>query len=68
MPSATDWAMKIFKQPGGFLYYLTDALGNVRQLVDASRAVKLTERYEPYGSVLDGSGTASSAYAFTGEM
>ena len=29
-------------QPGGFLYHLTDALGSVRQLVNASGAVKLT--------------------------
>ena len=54
-------------QPGGFLYHLTDALGSVRQLVDASGAVKLAQSYEPYGRVLDTSGTASSAYEFDGE-
>jgi hypothetical protein len=33
------------------VYHLTDALGSVRQLVDASGTVKLAQSYEPYGSV-----------------
>jgi hypothetical protein len=54
-------------QPGGFLYHLGDALGSVRQLMDASGEVKLARSYEPYGSVLSSSGNGGSAFAFTGE-
>jgi hypothetical protein len=49
-------------------YLLPDGLGSVRQLVDASGNVKLTEAYEPYGSVLTSQGSATSAFGFTGEQ
>ena len=49
-------------------YLLPDGLGSVRQLVDASGNVKLTESYEPYGSVLTSQGSATSAFGFTGEQ
>ena len=39
------------QQPGGFVYHLPDALGSVRQLTNASRAVTLARSYEPYGNV-----------------
>jgi RHS repeat-associated protein len=43
-------------------------LGSVRQIVDANGNVTLAKSYEPYGSVLNSSGTASSMYGFTGEQ
>jgi RHS repeat-associated protein len=43
-------------------------LGSVRQLVDAGGNVKLTEAYEPYGSVLSSQGSATSAFGFIGEQ
>jgi RHS repeat-associated protein len=49
-------------------YLLPDGLGSVRQLADASGYVKLTEAYEPYGSVLSSQGSATSAFGFTGEQ
>jgi hypothetical protein len=41
-------------------YLLPDALGSVRQIADANGTVLLSESYEPYGSVLNSSGSASS--------
>jgi YD repeat-containing protein len=54
-------------------YYLTDALGSVRQMVDGSGEITLTKSYEPYGAILssmgnDSMGNDSSAYGYTGEM
>jgi YD repeat-containing protein len=48
-------------------YLLTDALGSVRQIVDADGNVTLAESYEPYGNVLSSAGTASSIFAYAGE-
>ncbi len=48
-------------------YFLGDALGSVRQLVDASGQVQLARSYEPFGEVLSSAGKATSSYAFTGE-
>ena len=48
-------------------YLLPDALGSVRQITNASGYIVLTKDYEPYGSVLNSSGSAASTYGFTGE-
>jgi RHS repeat-associated protein len=48
-------------------YLLPDALGSVRQTANASGYINRTQDYEPYGSVLDSSGSGQSVYGFTGE-
>ncbi len=48
-------------------YFGADGLGSVRQLYDASAMVVGSSRYDPLGNVMSQGGTASSAYAFTGE-
>jgi hypothetical protein len=53
---------------GGKEYFLTDALGSVRQLVDEYKAITLTRSYQPFGEVLTSTGTGSSVYGYTGEM
>jgi len=49
-------------------YFLTDGSGSVRQLANNTGEVTLTQNYSPYGEVLNSSGSASTLYAFTGEM
>jgi hypothetical protein len=49
-------------------YLLADALGSVRQIVDADGNVTLAESYEPYGSVLSSNRSASSIFAYAGEQ
>jgi len=56
------------EQPGGWKYHLGDALGSVRQLLDAGGEVRLARAFEPFGSMLKSTGEAGSAYAFTGEQ
>jgi hypothetical protein len=53
---------------GAWEYLLPDALGSVRQIVDASGNVTLAESYEPYGTVLTSTGTASSIFGYAGEQ
>ncbi len=48
-------------------YLLPDALGSVRQIADANGNVTLAESYEPYGSVLTSTGSATSIFGFSGE-
>jgi len=48
-------------------YFMTDALGSVRQLTDASGAVTYTRAYDPYGTVTTADGSSASTYGFTGE-
>ena len=48
-------------------YYLTDALGSVRQLVDTAGAVTLTQSYAPYGETVSSVGSGASVYQYTGE-
>jgi len=48
-------------------YFLGDALGSVRNLVDEDGVITLTQEYEPYGEILSSDGTGTSDYAFTGE-
>jgi RHS repeat-associated protein len=49
-------------------YLLPDALGSVRQIVDANGNVTLAKSYEPYGTLLTSTGTASSIFAYAGEQ
>lgn len=49
-------------------YFLGDALSSVRQLVDSTDAVSLTQSYEPFGTVLSSEGEGESIYNFTGEI
>jgi len=48
-------------------YYLADALGSVRLVVDAAGEVVLAQRYAPYGTVLSSAGGGGSGYGVTGE-
>lgn len=47
-------------------YYVTDLLGSVRQLVDASGSVQVQYEYDPYGNQTVVSGNASSDFAYAG--
>ncbi len=49
-------------------YFLSDALGSVRQLADSAGAVTLTQSYAPYGETVSSVGTSQTSYAFTGEI
>ena len=49
-------------------YFLGDALGSVRQLVDNAGAVMLTQSYAPYGETISSVGSGYSAYQYTGEI
>jgi RHS repeat-associated protein len=49
-------------------WFLGDALGSVRQVVDSSGSVVLSRDYDPYGQVTAEGGTGSSGYGFTGEQ
>ena len=51
----------------GAQYFLSDALGSMRQLVDSSGEVLLARSYEPYGEVLASAGEGTSSYGFTNE-
>jgi len=48
-------------------YFLGDALGSVRQLIDGDGVVAVVNRYEPYGELVSSVGAGSSAFGFTGE-
>jgi RHS repeat-associated protein len=48
-------------------YFLTDALGSVRQVTSPSGQVTYAKSYDPYGVVTQASGTGQSVYGFTGE-
>jgi RHS repeat-associated protein len=48
-------------------YFLGDALGSVRQLVDGNVEVTLAKSYMPFGETLSSAGEGESAFAFTGE-
>ena len=52
----------------GAQYFLGDALGSVRQLVDAGGEVLLAQSYQPYGEVLASVGEGESNYGFAAEM
>lgn len=48
-------------------YFLADALGSVRQRVDANGSVQTVKSYEPYGEILSSLGEGVSNFGFTGE-
>jgi RHS repeat-associated protein len=49
-------------------YFITDALGSVRQLTNGQGEVTLVNAYEPFGSVSQSAGSAQTSYGFTGEF
>jgi RHS repeat-associated protein len=49
-------------------YFMTDALGSVRQLTDSQGDVTLANAYEPYGTLAQTAGSAQTSYGFTGEQ
>jgi len=49
-------------------YFLGDALGSVRQLVDTSGDITLAKSYQPYGETLSSAGSETSPFAYTGEQ
>lgn len=53
--------------PSSYEYFLTDALGSVRQLVDENGALTRTQAYQPYGESLSSEGSGKSNYGYTGE-
>jgi RHS repeat-associated protein len=59
---------RIVQEETAVEYFLGDAMNSVRQLVDGSSAVTLTQNYEPYGSVLSSTGEGESIFNFTGEI
>jgi RHS repeat-associated protein len=53
--------------PGGWQYFLPDALGSARQLSDAAGALALAQSFDPYGGLLSSQGSAMTPYGFAGE-
>ena len=49
-------------------YFLPDALGSVRQMVNAGGAVTLSRRYDPYGQVITSQGSSETVFGYTGEQ
>ena len=49
-------------------YFLGDALGSIRQIVDGSAEITLAQSYDPYGVLIQTAGSAQSSYGYTGEM
>lgn len=54
------------KRSSGNYYYLTDALGSVTRLVDASGSVTDTYNYDAFGNVISRTGATNNAYQFAG--
>jgi RHS repeat-associated protein len=48
-------------------YFLGDALGSVRQLVNSSGEITYSRAYDPYGVVTSTLGDSQTSYGFTGE-
>jgi RHS repeat-associated protein len=49
-------------------YFLTDALGSVRQLTDSVGAITYTSAFDPFGAVTQAYGASQTNYGFTGEF
>jgi RHS repeat-associated protein len=49
-------------------YFLSDALGSVRQLTNTAGEITLAKSYNPYGEVTHTAGSGQSMYAYTGEQ
>jgi YD repeat-containing protein len=52
----------------GTKYFLTNALGSVRQLVDADGQVSLAQSYKPYGETLSSSVTETTTTIYIGNF
>ena len=48
-------------------YFLGDALGSVRQMLEGNGTISLIRDYAPYGEVLSETGSVETAFSFTGE-
>jgi len=48
-------------------YFLSDALGSVRQLTNNNGEITLAKSYDPYGNIAGSSGDQTSMYGYTGE-
>jgi RHS repeat-associated protein len=59
---------RLAQYQGSMQYFGADGLGSVRQIYDASAQVVGSTRYDPYGNVMNQSGTATSVFAFAGEQ
>ena len=55
------------RHPSGRHYLLTDGLGSVAKVIDASGAVVTSERYDPFGTTAASTGTLANAIKFAGE-
>ena len=49
-------------------YYLPDRLSSVRQRADPTGAVLLAQSYDPFGNVLQQTGSVQSIFGYTGEQ
>jgi RHS repeat-associated protein len=49
-------------------YYLPDRLGNLRQLANNTGQVNLAQSYDPFGNVLEQTGSGQSIFGYTGEQ
>ena len=49
-------------------YFLPDALGSTRQLVNADDQLTLAENYDPFGNTVASMGSDSSIFGFTGQQ
>ncbi len=54
-------------EAGAWGYVLPDALGSVRQLVDAAGQVTLAQIYDPFGVPFETFGSGESDFGYTGE-
>lgn len=49
-------------------YFLTDALGSVRQLTHESSSILASKSYDPYGNVTSSTGSVESVFGYTSEQ
>ena len=47
-------------------YFLGDALGSVRQVVDSNNEIVLSREYAPYGKTLSSLGSYETDFGYTG--
>jgi RHS repeat-associated protein len=57
-------------QYGGnaWAYYLQDRLGNLRQLTNNTGQVALSQSFDPFGNLLEQTGSGQSIFGYTGEQ
>jgi RHS repeat-associated protein len=58
---------QINKSTGATLYLHADRIGSIRVVTDPTGAVARTASYNPYGTVISETGTAATAFGFSGE-